>query len=54
MIWIAPSEKDAANSLAERRRWAAVGAFHAESGVNPSEWRLESTVAGIAAEIHES
>jgi len=38
MQWIAPSEKDTANETLEKRLWAAVDQFRANSGLKSKEY----------------
>ena len=38
MHWIAPSEKDTANTALEKRLWDAADQFRANSGLKPQEY----------------
>jgi type I restriction enzyme M protein len=38
MIWVAPSEKDTANDVLEKRLWSAADQFRANSGLKSQEY----------------
>lgn len=38
MRWVAPTEKDTANQMLEKRLWYAAAQFHANSGLKAGEY----------------
>ena len=45
MRWIAPSEKDNANSSLEKRLWAAADQFRANSGLRSQESVVKALIS---------
>ena len=41
MRWVAPTEKDTANEVLEKRLWAAADQFRANSGLRAGQKRVE-------------
>ena len=57
MIWIAPSEKDTATTMLEKRLWDAADQFRANSGLKSQEYSppvLGLTIASNVTEILEA
>ena len=47
MRWVAPTEKDTANEVLEKRLWAAADQFRANSGLSALEHQAKRELQGV-------